>query len=277
MSEPKLTKEMVFAVADRLDQLGQNPTLSAIRKELGRGSFTTISDFMADWKNNRKKGQTEAQTREPAPQEVMDRLAELGTEVWSLALATSTEKFNEEREKFEANMDEYEERLEEINQAADQLVFENEQLRTENNSIAETLTAEREERRVVEQELVSHQGRVATAEARVEELYQRINDLTHQSAQSHEIWKEERHRHNALVEDHQKQAVEVSRLQNELQQFKKLEERAQRLEQERDLSRQEASTKAIEAGQLRGEIEPLRKQVEQLTKLIDSMTDATKS
>lgn len=38
-----ITKEQIFAVADELDAAGQNPTLASVRKQLGGGSFTTIS------------------------------------------------------------------------------------------------------------------------------------------------------------------------------------------------------------------------------------------
>lgn len=37
-----ITKEQIFAVADKLDAADQNPTLASVRKQLGGGSFTTI-------------------------------------------------------------------------------------------------------------------------------------------------------------------------------------------------------------------------------------------
>ena len=41
-----VTREQIFAVADELDAAGQKPTLAAVRKALGGGSFTTISEAM---------------------------------------------------------------------------------------------------------------------------------------------------------------------------------------------------------------------------------------
>ena len=45
-----ITKEQIFAVADDLDAAGQNPTLASVRKQLGGGSFTTISEAMNEWR-----------------------------------------------------------------------------------------------------------------------------------------------------------------------------------------------------------------------------------
>lgn len=45
-----ISKEQIFAVADELDAAGQNPTLANVRKQLGSGSFTTISEAMNEWR-----------------------------------------------------------------------------------------------------------------------------------------------------------------------------------------------------------------------------------
>ena len=45
-----ITRDQIFAVADEIDAAGQNATLAAVRKALGGGSFTTISDGMTEWK-----------------------------------------------------------------------------------------------------------------------------------------------------------------------------------------------------------------------------------
>ena len=45
-----LTKQDIWRCADELDAEGIRPTLAAVRKKLGSGSFTTISDAMAEWK-----------------------------------------------------------------------------------------------------------------------------------------------------------------------------------------------------------------------------------
>ena len=45
-----ITKQDILAVADALDAEGVKPTLAAVRKKLGGGSFSTISEAMKEWK-----------------------------------------------------------------------------------------------------------------------------------------------------------------------------------------------------------------------------------
>jgi len=66
-----ITREQIWAAADELDAAGQNPTLSAVRKAVGGGSFTTIQEAMAEWKARRASREASIQ-QEPAPQIITD-------------------------------------------------------------------------------------------------------------------------------------------------------------------------------------------------------------
>ena len=79
-----ITQDQIFAAADELDAAGQSATLAAVRKALGGGSFTTISDAMAEWKA--RKAARDTPPREPPPPALADRLGVLGAEIWSAAL-----------------------------------------------------------------------------------------------------------------------------------------------------------------------------------------------
>jgi hypothetical protein len=48
------SKDDIFKAADTLDAAGQSPTLAAVRKALGGGSFTTISEPLNEWKAKRR-------------------------------------------------------------------------------------------------------------------------------------------------------------------------------------------------------------------------------
>jgi hypothetical protein len=91
------TKERIFVIADEMDANGQNPTLALVRKHLGGGSFTTISEAMTEWRARKsiKKGPS---FRESPPQPVTDRIGELGTEIRSLIIDLSKERLAPERE-----------------------------------------------------------------------------------------------------------------------------------------------------------------------------------
>lgn len=48
-------EEQIHAVADAIVERGESPTLAAVRKELGGGSFTTISEAMKSWRASRNQ------------------------------------------------------------------------------------------------------------------------------------------------------------------------------------------------------------------------------
>ena len=54
-----ISKDQIFAAADELDAAGQSPTRAAVRKALGGGSFTTISEGMTDWKARKAAKETQ--------------------------------------------------------------------------------------------------------------------------------------------------------------------------------------------------------------------------
>jgi hypothetical protein len=78
-----ITKEQVFAAADRLFDEGTAPTLIGIRKDLGSGSFSTISTMLAEWKSASRKGDVVA---EEMPDDVQAIVEAAGSRLWALAL-----------------------------------------------------------------------------------------------------------------------------------------------------------------------------------------------
>ena len=89
----------VHAVADRLAAAGQQPTLAAVRAALGGGSFTTISEAMKAWKLSQLAASIPV--REATPVAVADRMGELATEVWTLAVGMANDRLAGEREALE--------------------------------------------------------------------------------------------------------------------------------------------------------------------------------
>jgi len=117
-----ITKEQIFAAADQLDSIGQNPTLNNIRKALGGGSFTTISDAMSEWKG--RKQAKESPFREPAPQALAERITELGMDIWAVALDLANGRLAAEREALDVVRDQLEAEKQEAAELADQVTAE---------------------------------------------------------------------------------------------------------------------------------------------------------
>jgi chromosome segregation ATPase len=170
-----ITKDQIFAVADELDAAGQNATLAAVRKALGGGSFTTISEGMTEWKA--RKAAKETPLREPAPPAVADRLAELGAEIWSSALDLANARLAAERDSLDAARLQLEADKAEAAELADQVTAELELAKAALATAAAAEQAARNESDGLRQMLADQNLRAATSEARANEIEKRANDL----------------------------------------------------------------------------------------------------
>ena len=170
-----ITREQIFAVADEIDAAGQNATLAAVRKALGGGSFTTISEGMTEWKVRKAARQTPL--REPAPSMVAERLTELGTEIWSAALELANGRLDSEREALEAARLQLESDKAEAAELADQVTAELELAKTALQTATAAELAARAESEGRRQDLTDAKLKAATAEARAHEIEKRADDL----------------------------------------------------------------------------------------------------
>ncbi len=169
------TKERIFEIADEIDTTGQNPTLAAVRKALGGGSFTTISEAMTEWKA--RKAEKETPLRQPAPTAVADRLTEFGAEIWSLALKLANARLAAERESLDAARVQLEAEKQEAAELADQVTGELEALQSKIAALDASEQAARNGVIQLRAQLAQSGERAATAEARVEEIEKRAGDL----------------------------------------------------------------------------------------------------
>lgn len=91
-----LTTQQIHATAYDLQEKGINPTLSEVRKALGGGSFTTISDAMKSWRQDHKEEQELKQVE--LPNGINERLQALGAEMWQTAIDMANDRLVKERE-----------------------------------------------------------------------------------------------------------------------------------------------------------------------------------
>jgi colicin import membrane protein len=283
-----ITKEQIFDVADQLATAGQSPTLAAVRKALGGGSFTTISEAMNEWKAAHQVASVPL--REPAPQAIADRLAELGVDVWAIALELANARLKADREALENTHAEMETQKAEAVELADQMATEIEQLKARCGELEAMARAEREGAEQLRQQLSSITERAKAAEVRAGELEARATDLNKELERVHADLNAERQRAAAdrakAEKIEQQQQAELARLQAENsrmeQQLKdqkqsstevigRLEASKQRMEAERDEARKEAQLKAVENSRLIGELEALKSQVKEQTAIIKGM------
>lgn len=124
-----VTRKQVFAAADELVASNENPTLAAVRRLVGGGSYSTISAWMAEWRAQNLAQQ--APIREPVPSRIADQLAEVGAVLWASALSHASSRFETERTSLAEDRDRFEERMKEALVLAEGLTQELDESRVE--------------------------------------------------------------------------------------------------------------------------------------------------
>lgn len=170
-----ISRKAIFDAANALDAAGQRPTLAALRKAVGGGSFTTISEAMKEWWAGRAL--REAPVREPAPSVVGERLGEVAGEIWALALQAANERLAGEREAFDVARVQAEQEKVEAVELADAVSAELELLQGKFSALEEAERTARQEVVALREEVAASSLRAATAEARAAEIGKRADDL----------------------------------------------------------------------------------------------------
>ncbi len=177
-----ITKEDIYAAADALVAEGKNPTLANVRKALGGGSFTTISEGVAAWKDERTA--QPAPLQEPPPAAVADKFSGLLAEVWAVALGMANSRLASEREALEAARVELEDKSREAADLAAQVSADLDQANQVRERLASELDAavaagieQGEQLAAITQQLAEAQQRMALAEQSAKDNAHRADDL----------------------------------------------------------------------------------------------------
>lgn len=169
-----LTREDIWEAADILDADGKRPTLDALRKALGRGSYTTIGAALAEWKARQAAQRTAV--RESAPSSIAERIKDLGDEIWTCALELANARLESERNALDAARVELNEARKEAAELADALTSELDAERDRTTLLAQQVTK-------AQSELQALRERLAVAESRNEDLQRQV-DAERQSAET---------------------------------------------------------------------------------------------
>ena len=146
------SQQEIWAAADALVKAGERPTLAAVRKAVGGGSFTTISEAMGAWRARQAIAEP---VREPAPVAVSQQAAVLAAELWAQALAIAHERLQADREALEAARVEMARERAEAVELADLLAGELDQVRAELEA-GQMLLAEKDEALLEQTQEIHH-------------------------------------------------------------------------------------------------------------------------
>ncbi len=165
------TREEILAAADSLVEAGERPTLAAVRKRVGGGSFTTISEAMAEWRASRQEAK-------PAGEPVPESLGKAGLDwvavIWAQAQALAGERVQAEREALEAARVEMEQERAEAVELADGLSGELDQRLRQLADLEQALAARDGIIDVLRRELAEARERAARLEGQVETLQETV-------------------------------------------------------------------------------------------------------
>lgn len=168
-------QEKIFEAADALDAAGKKPTLSAVRKAIGGGSYTTISDTMQEWRA--RKAARENRPVAPPPAAVTESLTDLGAEIWALAIEAANSQLMNEREAFEEAKQVLETERQEAIDLANEVTADLENTQSKLLACEQSETRTRTDFLALQEQLASLAQRAAAAEARSDEASKRADDL----------------------------------------------------------------------------------------------------
>lgn len=260
-----VTKEQIFSAADELAAAGQKPTLEAIRQITG-GSYTTISPALNEWKARQAAQATPL--REPAPQAVADRLAEVGAEVWSIALELANARLAAEREALDKARADLEADRAEATELADRLAAQVEELQSRLASIEAAEQAARIEADELRNQLAAAQEQAHTAEARAQEIERRAGELrteldrAHQTSQAAAAQLDQVRAELAKVQakaEAEQEAHQEQRKQAAAEAHR-MAERLTAAQAERDQATKAAAQAREDAARLAGQLDTLKEQ-----------------
>jgi chromosome segregation ATPase len=172
------TTTRIFEIADELDAAGHNPTLASVRKALGGGSYTTISQAMTEWRA--RKAAKETPVQEAAPQAITELLEQLGADIWTQALQICNGRLSAEREALENDRQGIEAQRQEAADLADQLSSELEAARQEATDLRKQLDVAQSTVKGLGDQLRDRERDLAVAEVRADEIKTRAAQLTDQ-------------------------------------------------------------------------------------------------
>lgn len=259
-----ITKEAVFKAADALQGEGTTVTVKNVRNKLGkRGSFSTITGLVREWKQKNK--QPEVQKKEELPEPIID----LASKWWLAALEIATESLEGERQLLEQQRMEMEQELQEAGLFADEQLSEVEKLQDLLQDSQTQLAVERlahadtrNKLQVTTGELIEYRTSHEGIKERMEEFKERANRYEAQHQKSEEEVKK------ALRRDAE-QENKISRLEGQLEKMEaemkhQVEKLVDELEKERaksaeiskraDADQAAAQAAQIELAKLQGEM-----------------------
>lgn len=127
-----VTRESVFAAANMLVEAGDSPTLQAIRRKLGGGSYSTIGGYMQEWRSQLQSQVTVCSSAEQQlPVQLQTQFQKIVNDLWVYAQSIADKKFEVDRGVLNEMQLSAQNQIKQAIAIADDAVIQIEQLRSE--------------------------------------------------------------------------------------------------------------------------------------------------
>lgn len=264
-----LTTEKIHATADQIVDLGERPTLARIRKALGGGSFTTISEAMQEWRE--KQTEEHALAEVEVPEAISERVDQLKAAAWEAAVAEAESRLSAERQSLGEAQAQAAGSVEEAEEAVQMLegeaVEREHELATLRDQLADSET-------LVKNAMAARQEAEQRREADAAQLGERISGLESRLADAQEARKVAEAREVTAVQDVKDIGKALEEVRFRLSEAERAQATADAHAQERGdaLHKEQEARKALEAAlsaareQHRSEINASLKQSEDALK-----------
>lgn len=161
-----MSKYSIEKVRETIERMfaesGEEPSQINIRKEMGGGSFTTISETLTKWREER------AALAEPLKIEMPEALIAANERNWNLAVSMADERLNKEREALESTRQELEKQQKANAEAIKVLEVENEEKDAELEKLAAELAENQKQTAKQAELLAAAQATIAEAQKSAE-------------------------------------------------------------------------------------------------------------
>ncbi len=172
------TKEEIWKIADDMEKRGEKPTLAAVRKAAGGGSYTTISEAMSEWRE--RKDRAELEKASFVPEEIVDVLLVAGKSIWKTASGRADKEVAGLKDELKAKQEAFEKERTETLALADQLTQELELVKSDSEK--QKQDCEKRLQQCAETEKANAKLRIENAklQERYDNAEQRIQEMNRQ-------------------------------------------------------------------------------------------------
>lgn len=173
---PLVTKEKVFAAADKLKSEGVKPTGAAVKEELGGGSFSSIGPLLSEWRITQRELDKEAR-QSPVPESLNAAVSNMVNQLWRISQNESDKRLQGERKSMAEDIAEQRERENELALALDSIEETNKHLLSNIFELKTRIQSDGVKSAALEADLVRAVAEGSAAAARSEEMERRNNEL----------------------------------------------------------------------------------------------------